>query len=151
MLDYIPPDYATIDQLREDAPPELLADTDARTLARLLRFASGLVRSHTKRAVYQTTEEGLPTSTGLRQIFREATTAQIISWLENDLTEDVLSGGVAAEVQVSSTSSNGKSLTLDTSTSDAARVHLTSGGLGAEAEMILDGVGLLGGMPGVSR
>ena len=73
------------------------------------------------------------------------------SWLEADAVEDVLTGGATTEATLSSTSSNGKSITLDNSAATTARTHLVSGGLGAEAELILDAMGLLGGMPGVYR
>lgn len=145
------PNYATLNDLKDQTPDTLLADVDDVTLGRLVTHASRTIRRATRNATYNTDHDHLPRSETLRHTFRDATTAQVRSWLEADAVEDVLTGGATAEATLSSTSSNGKSITLDNSAATTARTHLVGGGLGAEAELILDTMGLLGGMPGVYR
>ena len=145
------PNYATLDETKQTIPDTLLADVDDVTLGRLVTHASLTIRRATRNATYNTDHDHLPRSETLRHTFRDATTAQVRAWLEADAVEDVLTGGATAEATLSSTSSNGKSITLDNSAATAARARLASGGLGAEAELILDAMGLLGGMPGVYR
>lgn len=145
------PNYATLNDLKDQTPDTLLADVDDVTLGRLVTHATLTIRRATRNATYSTDDDHLPRSETLRHTFRDATIAQVRSWLEADAVEDVLTGGATAEATLSSTSSNGKSITLDNSTATTARTHLVSGGLGAEAELILDTMGLLGGMPGVYR
>lgn len=145
------PNYATLDETKQTIPDILLAYVDDVTLGRLVTHASLTIRRATRNATYRADDNHLPRSETLRHTFRDATIAQVRSWLEADAVEDVLTGGATAEATLSSTSSNGKSITLDNSTATTARAHLVSGGLGAEAELILDTMGLLGGMPGVYR
>lgn len=143
--------YATLNDAKADLPDDLVTGVDDTTLGRLVSHASRVVGRATRRAVYNTDNEGMPRSETLRTVFRDATVAQTRSWLEAGLVDEVFTGGVTMQASVSSSSSNGKSITFDNTASDAARAHLVGGGLGAEAELILESVGLLGGMPGVLR
>ena len=138
--------YATVDDLL----PHINEAPDV-NLDRLVRFASGIIQRATRRARYDTTPLGLPQDETLMTAMREATVAQIRAWVEADLWEQVATAGVKVGTVLKSSSINGKSITLDTSASDAARAHLLAGGLSLEAELILDNAGLLSGLPGVYR
>lgn len=147
--------YATPEDLTNyaapmgDATKQALSTLDPGLTGRLLRYASGLIRRHTAGALYTVNEDGLPTDLDLRAAMREATCAQVLSWAEAKLTDVILTQGATSQAQLTSTSENGASLTFDTSTSSAARLHYLRGGLGPEAELILESAGLLGGQPSI--
>lgn len=145
------PNYATLDDAKTQLPATLLEDVDDTTLGRLVSHASRTIGKATRHATYDTDDDHLPRSETLRNVFREATVAQVRSWIEANLVEELFTGGATTEARVSSSGINGKSVSFDHSQSDAARAHLIGGGLGAEASLILDQVGLLGGLPGVYR
>lgn len=145
------PTYATVTELRGLAPNGMFDEHEPEPLQRLLDHASRIIRTHTRAAVYPTDRDGYPTYAPTRDAMRDATATQVIAWAEADMLTDVLTGGVRAEARVASSSMNGASVTLDHSVADVARAHLLSGGLGAEAMMILSDAGLLHVLPGVYR
>lgn len=145
------PTYVTVSELRGQAPNDTLDTHDDDTLARLAAHASRIIRNHTRAAVYSTDRDGMPTCQPVRDAMCDATAAQVIAWAEAGMLGDVLTGGVKAEARVASSSINGASANLDHTQADAARLHLYTGGLGAEAMLILDDAGLLHALPGVYR
>lgn len=139
--------YATPGEVRQATGDTITLDEPA--LGRLVGIASGIIQRSTRRAVYATTPLGLPEDNDLLDAMRDATIAQVRAWHEANILGEVTTGGATAPATVKASGSNGKSITLDTGTSDAAKSHLLTGGLSLEAELILDGVGLLTGLPGV--
>ena len=145
------PAYVTVPEVKQLAPNQVLDGLTDLQLTRLTQHASRIIRSHTRAAVYATTTEGMPTDPRVRDAMRDAAATQIVAWAESGLTADVLSGGVTAQARVAKSTMNGASVDLDNSVADAARTHLLAGGLGVEAMMILDDVGLTHALPGVWR
>nr|DAS39058.1 MAG TPA: head to tail adaptor [Caudoviricetes sp.] len=140
--------YATVDEFLRFDPTTPLADQQ-KLLARLLAHASGLVRHATRRAIYTTTPNGLPKDPDLLEAMQEATMVHVQALSDAGLAQAFFTGGATLDATVSSSSIDGASVTVDTSTADSARAALLAGGLAPDAEMILRDAGLLGGLPGI--
>lgn len=141
--------YVTVGEVLDLTPTDM--NLPEGKLLRLISHASRLIRHHTRGATYAVDADGLPTNEPVVEALREATAMQVVAWCETDMVNDVLTGGVTMEARVSSSSINGASVTLDSSMSERARQRLLDGGLGAEAMIILEDAGLLGGLPVVRR
>lgn len=139
------PTYATPTDLarwitgRDDA-----TDADAPSnAARLLRYASGLVRRATAGDVYATDELGLPTAPLIRLAFLEATCTQAEQWSTNGI--DPTKGVAQLPRIVMSKGADGRSVTYGDSGGRAALEEMASGTmLGDQAGQILSSAGLRG-------
>ena len=141
--------YATIDDVKGDAPAETYNDVTDQQLVKLVEHATRIIRGATRAAVYDVTPAGAPTEPETIEAFRDATCAQVQAWVEGEVWGALLSGGAATDPVVKATSDNGASITFDTGLGDAAKAHLLTGGLALGAELILADAGLIGGQPGV--
>jgi len=132
----------------------LYADTDDLTAwmsptavpadaAGLLRSASGLVRSSTKTALYDTDADGYPTDPVLVTAFMEATCAQAKFWADHKINPSLGAAGVAP--LAASKSIGGASIQYSTYVSTAEARANAAGVLGPDAWYILADAGLLGG------
>lgn len=130
--------------------PEDLAEiiTDEKDRARISAVVTGQILQHTRMWRYPTDHEGNPKDEELRGVFRDAALAQATALAQAGLVDAVLTGGASAAATVSSSSSNGKSVTLDHSEASAARARLIGGQLSPEAAAILAAAGR-GRLPGV--
>lgn len=127
-----------------------LADiiTDEKDRPRVAAVVTGSILRHTRLWCYDTGPDGNPADEALRAAFRDAALAQATALARAGLVDAVLSGGATAKATVASSSSNGKSVTLDQSESHAGRARLLDGVLAPEAAAILATVGRAC-MPGV--
>ncbi len=141
--------YATPEDLTPDWMPA--APTNA---ASLIRSASRLVRRATLTAYYATDAAGAPTAVTVVQAMRDATCAQVASWVEADISP--LAGAAkASSAPVASKSLGSASVSYDTSaaasvTAMAARAAAATS-LCQEAGMILAEAGLIGTRPEAAR
>lgn len=131
--------YATPEELTEWLSPAT-APADA---AGLLRSASHLVRSETKRARYATDDEGYPTDTKLRTAFREATCAQAAYWSASQI--DPALGAAGVKPLAASKSIGGASIAYSVYAATAEARANSAGALGPDAFYILEDAGLLAG------
>lgn len=104
----------------------------------LARIVTGQIIQHTRSWVYPVDDEGLPTYSVIGQAFKDAAQAQVNAILEAGAVADVVTGGATSAAVVASTSSNGKSVSLDHSTAQAAKQGLIQGRLCPEAQAILN-------------
>jgi hypothetical protein len=70
--------YATPDELTT-----FLGEAAPDNADRLLRGASGLVRSATRAALYDVTSTGMPSDPDIAEAFRDATCAQAAEWISS--------------------------------------------------------------------
>lgn len=118
-------------------------------LTRLIDLASVSIRRATRRAVYRTQPNGLPTDDDLREAMRKACIAQV-EILHSTGVSDELAAGKLPQPTVKSGTINDASLTYSSEEAEAMRRYLIDGGLCALAESYLEGVGLIpGDLPGV--
>lgn len=71
-------------------------------VGRLLGYASRLVRSATRTAVYDTTSTGAPSDPDVADAFRDATCAQVTAWINLRVDPTTGRGGVTGSPQSSS-------------------------------------------------
>ena len=131
--------YATTEELTtwlEPAPAPANA-------AGLLRSASSLIRSETKRARYATDADGYPTDTTLRTAFREATMAQAAYWSASQI--DPALGAAGVKPLAASKSIGGASIAYSVYAATAEARANSAGALGPDAFYILEDAGLLSG------
>lgn len=130
--------YATPDDLGVWLDP----DPVPANANRLLRAASGLVRSTTAGAVYHADAEGLPTSSRVATAFLEATLAQAEAWAANGI--DPAKGVAQLKRVVQSKGADGRSVTYADNGGRAALEALASGSvLVDQARTILSNAGLI--------
>lgn len=115
----------------------------------LLRSASLLVRGATKTARYDTTSGGLPSDPDTVAVFRDATAAQVASWVTLGLNP--AGGGIDARPPVQSKKIATGAISYDTSgaasvTAQQARADATST-LCTDALAVLADAGLLSDQP----
>ena len=92
----------------------------------LLRRASSLVQQAIRGAIYTADASGFPTDTLKREATEEATCAQALAWLRNDI--DPYMGRAGAKVAVAAKSAGGLSVQYASYAADAqARSDLASG------------------------
>ena len=139
----------TVDAVRRDASHPHDLPYDDRVLNRLIRHASGVIRCHTRRAVYAVTPAGGPADPDLADAFSDAVLALVESWVAAGLEAEVFTGGSRIEGTVTSSAINGASVTFDHSSAEQARAHLLAGGIPPEVETILRDTGLLSTSVGV--
>lgn len=131
--------YATPEELTAWLEPEP-APANA---AGLLRSASSLIRSETKRATYATDADGYPTDTKLRTSFREATMAQAAYWSASQI--DPALGAAGVKPLAASKSIGGASIAYSVYAATAEARANSAGALGPDAFYILEDAGLLSG------
>lgn len=141
--------YATLDDVKGQAPTGLFDEVEDATLTRLLRLASAAVGKATRAAIYDTDPNGMPSDLDKREAMRDATCCQIMAWVEAGVHGDILTSGATSKATVASSSINGASVSFDDTQGQAARSHLLGGGMGTEAALILEDAGLLGGLPSI--
>jgi hypothetical protein len=110
--------------------------------AALLRSASYLIRSETKKAVYDTAD-GLPSDTAVAEAFRDATCAQAAFWAASGIDPSLGAAGV--QPLAASKSIGGASIAYSVYAATAEARANSAGALGPEAFFILEAAGLLGG------
>lgn len=121
---------------------------------RLLATASRLVRRATMTAIYHTDADHLPTDEDLREAMRQATCAQVATWLA--VKVDPLAGGAQASAVLTASKSLGSgSISYDTSAAgsvNAAQAKADAAtSLGMDAYLILSEAGLVSSRPGAYR
>ena len=109
--------YASREDLGEWVNP-VSDEFEAKTL---IREASSLVRKATRFDLYDVTPAGLPSDSFVIAAFRDATCAQVSEWVAADL--DPVAGVAGQELQESSSSIAGGSVTLDVSGHSEARAR----------------------------
>lgn len=139
--------YLDRTELAKDAAPDTYDEYSDAQLDGLITRASMLMRRHTRGALYAVDEYGMPTNQRIRDAFRDATSAQVLAWVQAELVGELFTDGATSEASVASSSNNGSSVTFDTSVATAARMHLLSGGLADGALLILEDAGLIGTQP----
>ncbi|MFS0078214.1 hypothetical protein ACL1FX_00185 [Corynebacterium striatum] len=139
--------YLDRTELAKDAVPGTYDEYSDTQLDGLITRASMLMRRFTKGALYAVDEYGMPTDPRIRDAFRDATSAQVLAWVQSELVGELLTDGATAEASVASSTNNGSSVTFDTSVSTTARARLLSGGLADGALLILEDAGLIGVQP----
>lgn len=139
--------YIDRTELIAEAIPGTYDGLDDAQLDSLITRASMLTRRYTKSAVYAVDEYGMPTSERIRAAFRDATSAQVLAWVEAGVVGELSTGGANVEASVASSSNNGSSVSFDNSVSNAARARLLSGGPAEGALLILEDAGLIGVQP----
>lgn len=112
-------------------------------------IARNVVMKAIRHAHYPTT--GGEPDEPYRTAIEDAVVAQVTAYDTAGVSEHLTTGGATVEPKLKSTSNQGASLTFDTGTADNGFAFFLNGGLGPEAEAILDAAGLLGGKPGVWR
>jgi hypothetical protein len=133
--------YATTADLTEWMDPEA-APANA---AALLRSASGLIRSSTKMAVYDTDTAGMPSDTTVLGAFRDATCAQAAFW--SAMKVDPSLGAAGVTPLAASKSIGGASINYSVYAATAEARAGAAGTLGPDAFYILEEAGLLSGSP----
>lgn len=139
--------YIDRTELIADAIPGTYDGLDDAQLDSLITRASMLMRRYTKSAVYAVDEYGMPTSERIRAAFRDATSAQVLAWVEAGVVGELSTGGANIEASVASSSNNGSSISFDNSVSTAARTRLLAGEPSEGALLILEDAGLIGVQP----
>lgn len=139
--------YIDRTELIAEAIPGTYDGLDDAQLDSLITRASMLMRRYTKSALYAVDEYGMPTSERTRAAFRDATSAQVLAWVEAGIVEELSTGGANVEASVASSSNNGSSISFDNSVSTAARARLLSGEPSEGALLILEDAGLIGVQP----
>ena len=139
--------YLDRTELTNDGPPGTYKDIPDSVLDSLITRASMIMRSKTRSAIYDVDEAGMPTEERIRFAFADATSAQVLAWVQGEVYEELVSAGATADALVSSSSNNGASVTLDNGERLAARRRLLAGELSTGARLILDDAGLLHGDP----
>lgn len=139
--------YIDRTELLNDAPQGIYDPLDEPALDRLITRASRLMRKYTKLAIYDTDELDMPTDPRVLAAFKDATSSQVLAWVQADVVDALTNEGATAQATVASSSNNGASITLDNSEASAARAYLIGGGLSSEAKLILEDAGLIGIMP----
>ena len=109
----------------------------------LLRSASSLIRSETKRATYATDADGYPTDVTLRQAFREATMAQAAYWSASGI--DPALGAAGVKPLAASKSIGGASIAYSVYAATAEARANSAGALGPDAFYLLEDAGMLAG------
>jgi len=132
-------EYATTEDLAAWLDP----DPVPANAAGLLRSASGLVRSETKRAVYAVDAGGYPTDTALRTAFRDAVLAQAKFWADSNI--DPALGAAGVQPLAASKSIGSASIAYSVYAATAEARANSAGALGPDAFYILEDAGLLGG------
>ena len=132
--------YADTDDLTAWMAP----DAVPANAAGLLRSASGLVRSETKKALYATDADGFPSDTVIRTAFREATCAQAAFWSASGI--DPALGAAGVKPLAASKSIGGASIAYSVYAATAEARANSAGALGPDAFFILEDAGLLGGL-----
>ncbi|MDQ0854784.1 hypothetical protein QFZ79_002895 [Arthrobacter sp. V4I6] len=109
----------------------------------LLRSASNLIRSETKRALYATDTDGYATDTEIRDAFRVATMAQVKFWADSLINPGLGAAGV--QPLAASKSIGGASIAYSVYAATAEARANSAGALGPDAFYILEDAGLLSG------
>lgn len=91
----------------------------------LLRHASSRVANACRCDIYDTQPSGLPVDDDIREALRDATCAQAERWKE--LKVDPAAGAGGFDVQITSSSIDGSSLSTTAATVDAARAEALDG------------------------
>lgn len=139
--------YIDRTELIADAIPGTYDELDDAQLDGLITRASMLMRRYTKSALYAVDEYGMPRSEHVRAAFRDATSAQVLAWVEAGIVGELSTGGANVEASVASSSNNGSSVAFDNSVSTAARARLLAGEPSEGALLILEDAGLIGVQP----
>lgn len=125
------PVYATREDLPESVdPPDNVED--------LLLLASGLVDTHLLTAVYSVDPEGQPTDEELRDTFRRAVVAQVVTWSSLGLDPTLGAAGVNQKAQVASKSLGTGSVAYQASSARAEEDRVQALGLSQFAQAMLD-------------
>lgn len=138
--------YATVEEATERLLEAGQADPPA-NLSMMLEYASLLVTHETRRATFRRDAAGLPVSTTIAGLLRDATLAQIACWVMNGITPGVVASGARV---VASKSLDGAQITYADSERITTAQRELADGLCPHARMILATAQLSGGHPSVT-
>ena len=102
----------------------------------LLRYASSLVSAACRCDIYDTQPNGLPSDDDKRIAMKEAACAQAEQWAELGVNPAAGAGGL--DVQVTSSSMDGASISTTAGTVDAARAESLDGLCGMSVQILRD-------------
>lgn len=139
--------YIDRTELIAEAIPGTYDGLDDAQIDSLITRASMLMRRYTKSAIYDVDEYGMPQNQRVMAAFRDATSAQVLAWVEAGIVGELSTGGANIEASVASSSNNGSSVSFDNSVATAARTRLLAGEPSEGALLILGDAGLIGAQP----